>query len=190
MKLALILNGVTSLGPNSRLCVWFAGCPHNCSGCGTPELRSVAGFKDVDILSKLKTYSLDNITGLTVSGGEPFMQPSALNDVLEFALSNGITDTLVFSGYTLDELLAMDNPDVRSALEKISVLVDGRYVESLDIGQRLQGSTNQKMHIFDERLNDVYAEYSAQGRKVQVAYAEGGVHLAGLMPKKNDNSEK
>ena len=53
---------------------------------------------------------------------------------------------MTYTGYTLEQLQAMDDPQVKALLEVTDVLVDGRYEESLrDLTLLFRGSENQRL---------------------------------------------
>src|SRR5690606_20582371 len=88
------------------------------------------------------------LDGLTLSGGEPLQQAPAALELLLGARRLGLS-TLVFSGYTLDEIRAQAlGPAV---LAHVDVLVDGRYVAGDRVGAGLRGSANQQLHILGRR---------------------------------------
>lgn len=83
------------------------------------------------------------VTGVTFSGGEPFIQAGALSLLAKVLKREGYS-VWSYSGYTYDKLERDDK--FRSLLEQIDVLVDGPYVQSkhsMDIDFR--GSTNQRI---------------------------------------------
>jgi len=86
MKLNLfaIAYPVTVLGPGHRLVVWVAGCKKRCKGCISPEMLNPKAGKKIDTSVLMKhlariNYELD---GITISGGEPFDQAGAVQELL------------------------------------------------------------------------------------------------------------
>ena len=51
---------------------------------------------------------IERIDGITISGGEPFAQPFELKKFLQ-KISSKVEDILVFSGYTYEELLKIQD---------------------------------------------------------------------------------
>lgn len=86
----------------------------------------------------------DPDTHLTVSGGEPTEQPDAVGALLRAAHELGRT-TWVYSGRTLDELLAADDDAVLRMLAETDVLIDGRYEETQPTRLPYRGSANQRL---------------------------------------------
>ena len=71
-------------GPGVRYVVFFQGCPHKCKGCQNPETHDPVSGEEVYI-SEL-TDEIRNtryIDGITISGGEPLMQPHAVKKLAE-----------------------------------------------------------------------------------------------------------
>lgn len=95
------------------------------------------------------------IEGITILGGEPFIQPRALLELVTLCQANNLT-VIVFSGF-LYELLQEKHPEI---LNKIDILIDGPFIiEKLDKKRRLIGSTNQRViKISDTYQNNDYFE--------------------------------
>jgi len=177
MYVARILFPVQVLGPGNRVGIWFCGCPHRCRGCSNPELwefqdRYKTSVETILHLIKLidDTYDID---GFTITGGEPFYQYDDLAHLLsELVLIND--DILVYSGYRYDELADKD-------LSNISVLIDGRYVEEQNNNCFLRGSSNQRIHILNDKFSNMYQQYIQQGEnKIQNFTATDGVISVGI----------
>jgi hypothetical protein len=80
------------------------------------------------------------VGGITVSGGEPFeQQPEELRDLLAEARLMGL-DTLVYSGYTYEELRRAS----KSVLREIDILIDGPYMRNVPRAGPWAGSGNQR----------------------------------------------
>lgn len=142
-------------GPGKRLVVFFQGCDRGCAGCFNPDTHS----KEVRTLyapeDLLEAYLLDRanpadpVEGITVSGGEPFLQSAGLGRLLFLAQTRGLS-TLVYTGYLIEELRA--DPCRAGALEHIDVLIDGPFVEGMKEPTLLaRGSTNQRVHLLTGR---------------------------------------
>ena len=99
------------------------------------------------------------VDGVTISGGEPFDQPQQLNRLVTLLHAELTEDILVYTGYTLEQLQLRNCPDTNGVLDKIAVLIDGAYVEELDDGVGLRGSSNQKIHAFRQPERYAYMEH-------------------------------
>lgn len=147
--IARIYYPVEVLGPGKRVGIWTLGCDRGCRGCISPELREYDERREVrpeDVALMLDRIP-GKIDGFTVSGGEPFYRPASLAALLR-VLTRYSDDIIVFTGYTLEELLSMEDPYVSEALADISVLIDGPFEAEKNDCQGLRGSANQRIHIF------------------------------------------
>ena len=168
MRIERAVNYVTALGPGKRLCVWVNGCSRRCPGCVSPRLQQVDEETEVEITSYFSDYRLDAIDGVTISGGEPFEQAQELVKLVHYFQKRGVRDILVYSGYTMEELIAQKSKAVDEVLQNISVLIDGPYIRELDTQSgNLMGSSNQQIRYLDESVRPRYEAYAAQARKMQ-----------------------
>ena len=76
-------------GPGTRFVVFIQGCPHRCVFCSNPETWSFKGGEEqtVDSLiakaKRVRVYLEKNGGGVTVSGGEPLIQPIFVSEFLK-----------------------------------------------------------------------------------------------------------
>ena len=133
-------------GPGLRYTVFTQGCPHHCPGCQNPQTHDFAGGREFTVEALLRDICRNPlVSGVTFSGGEPFCQPEPLY-LLAVELKKKGKHLMAYSGYTFEELLALDDPFVRKLLEQIDLLVDGRYVEAeRNLELRFRGSANQRI---------------------------------------------
>jgi anaerobic ribonucleoside-triphosphate reductase activating protein len=106
MRIAGIVDDSIVDGDGLRLSVFTQGCPHHCVGCQNPDTHAASGGRDEDtenILARIDENPL--LTGITFSGGEPFLQPAPLTRLAKEAHKRGL-DVWSYTGYTLEELLA------------------------------------------------------------------------------------
>ncbi len=138
-------------GPGLRFAVWLQGCPLRCPGCCNPEMLPFEGGEGFTVDALAARVERANVAGVTLLGGEPFAQAGAAATLCERVQASGRT-VMVFSGFTLEELSAREDPDVRRLLAATDVLVDGRYDRTRpDAQRRWIGSTNQRLHFLTER---------------------------------------
>jgi anaerobic ribonucleoside-triphosphate reductase activating protein len=137
---------VTALGPGQRLVIWVAGCRLACPGCITPALQAADSGKDIAI-ETLARHLLRlplPLTGVTLSGGEPFEQATALCalwDVLRPARPHW--NWLAYSGYRYRSL--QRRADARALLARLDALIDGPYRQAEAGHLPWAGSTNQHL---------------------------------------------
>lgn len=163
-------------GPGSRFVVWVQGCTLGCPGCFNPGTHALGGREiAIDELAA----QMAGADGLTVSGGEPLQQAEAVAALLDAARRAGMS-TLVFSGYTLDEIRAL--PGGPEVLARLDVLIDGRYVAGERLATGLRGSANQRIQLLTSRhtLAEVEATPVAEVR----ISPTGDVVLTGVNPLK------
>lgn len=133
-------------GPGYRFTVFVQGCPHNCPGCHNPQTHDFSGghLADTDdVIAQLGKNPL--VRGLTLSGGEPMMQPEPLYLIAKAAKERGM-NVWCYTGFTLEELLRENRADRMRLLSAVDVLVDGPFrshERSLDLLYR--GSKNQRL---------------------------------------------
>jgi anaerobic ribonucleoside-triphosphate reductase activating protein len=98
-----------------------------------------------DVLAALLDAAGTPRDGVTISGGEPFLQPRALLRLLQELKARRI-HTVVYTGYTLEALARRPEPEVPAALRLTNLLVDGPYVATLADGAgEWRGSRNQRL---------------------------------------------
>ena len=174
---------VLTLGYGNRLGIWFQGCEKHCRNCISPEFRSKEDGEILHLAEIKKIIRCDcgKIDGLTISGGEPFDQPEGLMLLVEWFAEEFNDDILIFTGYTLDELYEKKSSTIKRILNTISVLVDGEYMEELNSGIGLRGSTNQKIYVWKNR--DKYTDLEKYNRNIQCVFLRNRIWMIGIPPK-------
>lgn len=133
-------------GPGFRFVVFVQGCPHHCKGCHNPQSHDFKDgyLSDTDtLLEEIKKNPL--LSGVTFSGGEPFCQPEALSKLGAQVKKLGL-NVITYSGYTYEELLAMQKPQVNALLDVCDYLIDGKFIlEQRDLTLQFRGSNNQRI---------------------------------------------
>ena len=131
-------------GPGIRYPIFTQGCPFRCKGCHNPQSQPLVGGMEVKLIAlynELKRNPL--VTGVTFSGGEPFIQARALAVMARILRAEGYS-LWSYTGYLYEKLLQDDI--CMELLKELDVLVDGPFVQakaSMDIDFR--GSTNQRI---------------------------------------------
>ncbi|MBQ7093370.1 MAG: anaerobic ribonucleoside-triphosphate reductase activating protein, partial [Clostridia bacterium] len=115
-------------GPGLRFVVFTQGCTHNCEGCHNPATHALDGGYEINA-DRILTEFFKNplLKGITLSGGEPFLQAGELVPIAK-AVKAGKKDVVIYTGYTLEALRAMNNDDVNELLSYCDVLVDGPFI--------------------------------------------------------------
>ena len=93
------------LGVNRRLVVWVQGCKARCSHCQTPEYQPLKPNNfSLKILKQVFDEAIkQGINGVTISGGEPFLQPLVIQYLGKLIAEhnkskNDNMDLLVYTG--------------------------------------------------------------------------------------------
>lgn len=176
--------GVTdTLGPGRRSVVWVQGCTLHCPGCIVPEMWGPASAGDlVDPLELAnRLLAADPEAALTVSGGEPTEQAAAVAVLLSAAKALGRT-TWVYTGRTLEELLAGQDATVLKMLAYVDVLVDGRFEQSRAAALPYRGSANQRILRLTEAIPSNDAEPGLGGRIDVTIDSTGTLVVIGIPP--------
>lgn len=133
-------------GEGLRTTIFFAGCPHKCSGCHNPESWDLNNGVEMSVEDVLEEIKSNPLTDVTLSGGDPFLQSEEVSILAKEINSLG-KNIWIYTGYTLDELLRSNDETKKSLLHQCDVLVDGRFVlEERDISLSFKGSKNQKIY--------------------------------------------
>lgn len=152
LKVSGIIKESVVDGPGIRYAIFTQGCFHKCEGCHNSQTHDPQGGYFVDT-EDLFQEIIQNpiISGVTFTGGEPFLHADKLAD-LAIKLNNaGMNDMniIVYTGYTYEEIQSLIKEGSLSyfrLINNIDYLIDGRFDKnkaSLDCPFR--GSTNQRI---------------------------------------------
>jgi anaerobic ribonucleoside-triphosphate reductase activating protein len=134
-------------GFGRRSVVQFAGCSIRCVGCYVPETheRENGRLTSIGEIVRGVDEQRTRHDGVTILGGEPFDQAESLSALVERLKAKNYHIT-VYSGYTLENLLARDEECVNRVLAKIDLLIDGAFDRNLtrNAGE-YRGSSNQRL---------------------------------------------
>lgn len=139
-----IIEDTTVDGPGFRTSIYCAGCQHHCPGCHNPQSWDMEGGRDVEVEDILKTILDDPFADVTFSGGDPMYQAEAFAELAQQIKAKSQKTIWCYTGFTFEQLVLNDK--MRSLLEQIDVLVDGRFVQELrDEDLLYRGSSNQRL---------------------------------------------
>lgn len=134
-------------GPGLRFSVFVQGCSHHCPGCHNPESQPVDGgyLTSVDeVCAQIEASR--SVTGVTLTGGEPFEQPEACLEIARRCKARGLS-VWAYSGYAFEQIAA--GACSKAGVELLSVcdvLVDGPFAQSQrSLGLMWKGSANQRV---------------------------------------------
>ena len=183
-----ICKGSRALGPGLRYVIWVQGCIQCCKGCISPQSRPLKINKlfSIDDLAAdiIVTQGID---GITISGGEPFLQAEQITGLIErVQAQRPELNVLLFTGYTIEQL---SSEKARLLQSHIDVLIDGPYVEELNDEIGLRGSSNQRIHFLTPRLLPFKEELEHGGRNNEVVVDSDGLQIIGI-PRKDITTEE
>lgn len=160
-------------GPGTRFVLFTAGCPLACAYCHNPDTQDMRyGTRRTvaDVLARVGRYRAFIAAsggGLTVSGGEPLLQPAFTSAVLQGAQELGLHTALDTSG----ALGERADDDLLAATDL--VLLDVKAIDPAIYEHLTRGSLTPTLR-FAERL-------ATLGKRVWVRYV--------LVPGWNDQPE-
>lgn len=137
-------------GPGVRAVVFMQGCPLRCSCCHNPDTWDFEGGTAIEAREAFnKVYRLRSYFGsqggLTVSGGEPLMQPEFVFELFELCKAAGINCALDTSG-------CIYNEKVERLLSLCDlVILDYKYTDC-DSYQKHVGMKKEKVDFFLQNL--------------------------------------
>ena len=118
-------------GPGVRFVVFMQGCNLRCSCCHNPDTWEVDGgtlYSPEEIVKKVVRYKeyFGEDGGITVSGGEPLLQPEFVTELFKLCHKENINTCLDTSGSILNE-------KIKIMLEETDrVLLDIKYTNDED----------------------------------------------------------
>jgi pyruvate formate lyase activating enzyme len=138
-------------GPGTRMTLFLSGCPLRCQYCHNPDTLKMRDGQITtieEIMGRIEHYrGIFKVTGggVTISGGEPLMQPAFVKRVFSECKALGIHTTLDTSGFlgkrasdALLENVDLVLLDVKSGLPETYKEVTGRELApTIEFGDRL-----------------------------------------------------
>lgn len=140
---------VTVLGPGKRAGIWVQGCGCACPGCIVPDSWSDDGGEVYSVV-ELADWVLaqPDVEGITFSGGEPMDQAGVLAELVRLVRQQRDLGVVCYTGFVLERL---DDPVHVALLERVDLLIDGPYVQTLHADLLWRGSSNQRLHLLTDR---------------------------------------
>ncbi len=175
------------LGPGNRYVIWMQGCLKKCRNCINPAGQKIDGGYVVSVKSIVDDIRAQTeLQGVTISGGEPFLQFDALKELVFMIKSVTGCDIMLYSGYCLQEIIdRLGEKQANSFFSQIDIFIDGEYVDDLDNGSLYRGSDNQQIYFFTEKYVSLRDNiYSAKCRDLEFELTkEGQVFMIGVPPR-------
>ncbi len=139
-------------GPGVRFVVFTQGCPARCLYCHNPDTWDLHGGNQIsvdDLVSEILKYrSYIKSGGVTLTGGEPMLQPEFVEATFSACREAGLHTALDTSGLTnwQDHKSVFDVTDL--------VLLDLKCVDP-EIHKKLTGLPNNRSLALLEYLNEI-----------------------------------
>jgi anaerobic ribonucleoside-triphosphate reductase activating protein len=179
LNLANMVEKTTALGPGMRAAIWVQGCHLRCRGCISPDWIPFKPAIQLTPQQVIERLPLDEITGLTLSGGEPMEQAGALAQVVQLARQRHNLNVICFTGYRYETLLKRPpESEVHKLVQLVDVLIDGPFVQALNNSLGLRGSTNQRVIHLTDRLSGY--QLDDQARQVEFKVEDGSFTMVGI----------
>ena len=107
-----------------------------------------------------------NAEGITISGGEPFLQAQALCRLLHTVKRHRDMGVILYTGFLLEEIQQLESGPELLAL--CDLVIDGPYIQELDDSKSLRGSSNQRVIPLTDRYKPYLNLYGTGPRQVQI----------------------
>jgi pyruvate formate lyase activating enzyme len=149
-------------GPGVRFVVFLTGCPLSCSYCHNPDCRQPTASQRVssaELLAEISTYRSylrHTRGGVTLSGGEPLLQPAFTEALLQGCRLIGLHTALDTSGFL--------------GADASSSLLDATDLVLLDIKSGLPGTHKAVTGVPLGPILDFARRLEARGQAVWVRF--------------------
>ena len=135
-------------GPGFRFVVFTQGCEKCCEGCHNPATWDIHGGTEMTVEEVVTEMFSNPLTdGLTLSGGEPFLQAAECAELAAAAREKGL-NVWVYTGYSFEELISRTEtePEIGALLKLTDILVDGEFIlAERTLSLKWRGSRNQRL---------------------------------------------
>ena len=180
LRLYMTAKNTRALGPYNRYVIWVQGCQKRCAGCISKDSQALDGGYEEDVNNLADDIiNTPDIEGITISGGEPFLQAEPLVCLINQVKQKKDIGVIIYTGMKFEEISD-------SELVRISdMIIDGEYREELNDGLSLRGSSNQQICLITERYKEeAKILYGLPGRKIELQVEGGKTMMVGI-PDKN-----
>lgn len=136
-------------GPGIRYVIFTQGCPHHCEGCHNPQTHDFEGGKYINVNELLEDIEKNPLLkGITLSGGEPFLQAKKLSKFVDKAKEKrNDLDIICYTGFEFENLIKNSNDQngFKELIDKTDILIDGKFDKNkMAEGLMFRGSSNQR----------------------------------------------
>ncbi len=132
-----------------------------------------------------RVFAIPDIEGITLSGGDPMDQP--LDELLKFVQTikaESSLSVMCYTGRTMSELVAKQDPIIDNLVENFDLLIDGRYDHNRNDGLTWRGSSNQRIWYLSSRYKHLQELIESQSqREIEIEVGVGNeLTIAGIPP--------
>jgi len=183
LNIAEICPATRALGPGQRFVIWVQGCCFRCPNCIAPDWipMTEATLVEPQVIAD-QILSIPNLEGLTVSGGEPMLQATALLELFTSLKQHRDLSIICFTGFTLAQLQAKCDRNIDAILRTIDVLIDGQYISGQNDNQGWRGSSNQVVHFLTSKHLTESRLFLERKRDVEIHFQYDATLLVGIPP--------
>jgi anaerobic ribonucleoside-triphosphate reductase activating protein len=179
---------VTVLGPGRRIGIWFQGCSIGCAGCISRDTWHTDSSHLIELDSLLewcRKFGEDGMSGITISGGEPFEQPEILLALLQelhiWRRESKLSfDILCFSGLRYIRL----KKDFHEILALLDAVISEPFIKRRRQDRIWRGSSNQTLISLSDLGAARYATYieapSQEVDRIQISITEEAIWYIGI----------
>lgn len=179
-----VAHPVTVLGPGRRVGVWVQGCHIGCPGCASVDTWDTEGGETLDTAALAcelaEIVNADDLTGITLTGGEPTEQATELTDLvirLRDEVKDRPIDVLMFTGRSA-KAAERAAPNLWAVVD---AAICGPYRQSRPGTEALIASTNQilvvRTELGAERMGELERTTPTM---LQAHVGDGEITLVGL----------
>jgi anaerobic ribonucleoside-triphosphate reductase activating protein len=166
IRVAGIVEDSITDGPGLRTTIFMQGCDKRCEGCHNPTAQPMEGGKEYTVSELFDIISYNPIiSGITFSGGEPFLQAANLLPLAKLIKGNNL-ELAIYTGYDYEYLFKHE--DMIDLLHLADIVVDGPFIKKLrNLDLKFKGSSNQRIIDVQKSLqqNAVILETSERWNK-------------------------
>ena len=151
-----VYNGSAVDGKGLRCVVFFTGCNMRCGFCHNPETWTVKGQETSlpELVSKIKRYkSYIKNGGVTLSGGEPFLQAAFCKELIKELHKEDISVIIETNGIICDKELIELCDGVRLDIKNQEGEIDTRVFDFLNTCQEVDTPVTMT-NVIVPTLND------------------------------------
>lgn len=155
-------------GPSCRFVIWVQGCHLACPECWNKHTWSFEKSTEISVDALFEQIAITKgISGITLSGGEPFIQAKNLYKLVKKIKNELGLNLQIFTGYERYELTGKYQ---KKLLELTDILVAGRF-------DTTQPNNNQKVYEF----GDIKWQFNNTNVEIDID-AKGDLVITGYPP--------